>query len=429
MTKLPFDRLRKHNAEIASGNPAGLEDPNDVQHTVEETLADFTKQVQYLRKGLAEDKKGQKVKPRDISLNQAVQMYYGFKDTSKFLNSIGIYESEDTIQEAARRLGCDNLTKSTMESLMVSHSEFANPMNTADVDSTFRFIIPEIFTNAIRVGYQHASLHQNWIGSTLNMAQQKVTMPLILRGDGMPSRVNEGANIPLGSIKFSRKDVELFKIGTGFSITDELLMASNLDLLYIFLQEVGNDMAIGADSQAFNVLVNGEQGDGSESAPVVGVLNTTNGFTYKDVKKVFTRMTRLSQPCDRLITGEDDGIDITSIDRFEGFQGQSKISSIRSVIGVPEKFDMDTYVLPTNQIMYLNKMRAMVKLQYRGMMTERRRNPQNQTEELFISDWINFAIVKRDARVIQTKASTIASQPFPSFMDVDARINQSYQSL
>jgi hypothetical protein len=428
MTKLELGRLRKHNQEVATGG-VGTEDPKDVRHTVEETLADFTKQVQFTRKGLKEDKHGRKIKPRDISLGQAVQAYYGFKDVSKFLNTLDIYEGSDTIQDAAQRLGCDNLNKSSMEQLMIDHSEFANPMNTGDIDTSFRFIIPEIFTNAIRVGYQHASLHQNWIGSTLNMAQQKVTMPLILRGDGMPSRVNEGANIPLGSIKFSKKEVNLFKIGTGFSITDELLMASNLDLLFLFLQEVGNDMAIGADSQAFSILINGEQEDGSESAPVVGVQNVMNGFTYKDIKKVFTRMTRLSLPVDRIISGEDDGIDITSIDKFEGFQGQSKISSIRSVIGVPEKFDMDTYVLPANQIMFLNKMRAMVKLQYRGMMTERRRNPQNQTEELFISDWINFAIVKRDARVIQDKSVAIETNGFPSYMDVDTRINQSYQQL
>lgn len=427
MTKLDLGRVRKHNAEVATGG-VGTEKPDDIRHTVEESLADFTKQVQFTRKGKMEDKKGKLIAPYDISLKKAVQNYYGFKDVSQFLNTFEVYEGYHSIHELARRFGCDNLNQASMEQFMIEHSQFANPMNTSDIDSTHRFIIPEIFTNAIRTGYEAASLHQNWIASTMNMAQQKATMPLILRGDGMPSRVNEGANIPLGSIKFGRKDVSLFKIGTGFSITDELLMASNLDLLYIYLQEVGNDMSIGADSQAFSILINGEQADGSESAPVVGV-GVVGPFLYKDLKKVFTRMTRLNTPCDRLITGEDDGIDITGIDRFEGFQGQSRLSSIRSIIGVPEKFDMDTYVLPANKILYLNKSRAMIKLQYRGMMTERRRNPQNQTEELFISDWINFAIVKRDARVIQDKSVTLVASPFPSYMDVDTRINNAYAAL
>lgn len=429
MAKLELSKLRRHNREVAAGN-AGTEDVNDVRETVEETLVDFTKQVQKIRKGQAQDRKGNKLAPHDISLEQAVKNYYGFKDVNQFLVSLDVHARSHGFQELARRFGVDGINKESMERMLLAHSEsFANPMGTTEIDSAFRFIIPEIFTNAIRLGYQHASLHQNWIGGTQNLSTETLKMPFILRGDGMPSKVNEGANIPMGSIAFGKKEVTVFKIGTGFKITDELLMASTLDLLSIFLSEVGNDMAIGADSQAFSVLINGEQADGSESAPVVGVDNTTNGFAYKDIKKVFTRMKRLNQPANRIVAGEDDGINITGIDRFEGFQGQTRLASIRSIIGVPEVFDIDTYVLPANKILYVNQNRAMIKLQYRGMMTERRRNPQNQTEELYISDWINFAIVKRDARVVQDKSVTIGASPFPSYMDVDARINQAYQSI
>lgn len=432
MAKLELSKLRRHNREVAAGN-VGTENSNDVRETVEESLVDFTKQVQNIRRGLARDKRERVIPAYDISLSEAVREYFGFKDVTQFLSSLDVKGKQHSIQHLGQRFGVQSINAIEMENLLIDHSQktlsFANPMGTTEIDSTYRFIIPEVFTNAIRLGYQHASLHQNWISSTQNLSQDTLKMPFILRGDGMPSKVNEGANIPMGSIAFGKKDVSVFKIGTGFKITDELLMASTLDLLSIFLQEVGNDMAIGADSQAFSVLINGEQADGSESAPVVGVLVTANGFTYKDIKKVFTRMKRLNQPASRIVAGEDDGIDITGIDKFEGYQGVSKLASIRSIIGVPEVFDIDTYVLPASKILYVNKDRAMIKLQYRGMMTEKRRNPQNQTEELYISDWINFAIVKRDARVIQDKSVTIVASPFPSYMDVDARINNSYQTL
>lgn len=428
MAVIELSKLKKHNMEeAAKGN--GLESAIDVRDTVEKTLPEMCNSLQKVRKGFAEDKKGNKLPPRDVSFQQALQRTFGFKDVSHFLQAFDLFKDTHSLADVARTFGLDNLSKDRMENMLTDHSSFSTPYNTNEIDSSFRFIIPEIFTSAIRTGYQHASMHQNWIASTINMPQQKITMPMIKRGDGMPSKVNEGANIPVGSLQFARKDVTIFKIGTGFRITDELVMASQLDMLYLFLQEVGNDMAIGADSQAMSILVNGEQADGSESAPLVGVLNTSNGFTYQDIKKVFTRMTRLAIPAKRMITGEDDGISITGIDRFEGFQGQTRLSSIRSIIGVPEQFEMDTYVLPANQIMYLNPDRAMVKLQYRGMMTEKLRNPQNQTENLFISDWINYAIVKREARVLQTKATVIGSQPFPSYMDIDSRINQSYQAL
>lgn len=426
--KLALDRVIKHNLEMAKTG-TGLEAPNDIRETIEDQLIAFSKEVYETRKGSLQDNHGNKIPPYDVSLNEALQYKFGFKDLKQFLRALDIRTGSYNIHDTARRFGLDHLTERGMVQLMTEHSSFGNPMNTTDISTEFRFIIPEIFAAAIRTGYQHSALHNNWIGSTLNLAQQKITMPLILRGDGMPSRVNEGANIPTGSIKFGKKDVSLFKIGTGFAITDELLMASNLDLLFIFLQEVGNDMAIGADSTAFNVLLNGEQADLSESAPEVGVINTTNGFTFKDTKRVFTRGTRLGIPYNRMVTGEDDGIDITSIDRFEGFNGQTRLASIRSIVGVPEKFDMDTYLLPANKILYMNSDRAMVKLQYRGMMSEELRNPQNQTNNIFISDWINFAIVKRDARVLQNKSVTYGAVPFPAYMDVDARINASYAAL
>lgn len=428
MAKIDLSKVRLHNREVGKGG-AGKESQTDVRDTIESDLPDFCVRLQKIRKGLAQNAKGVQLRPVDMPFEKALKTQYGFENLAAFLEVFGISPKTSSIRDLARVFGVDNLTPVTMENFMIDHSNFANPMSTADIDSSFRFIIPEIFANAIRLGYVHGSLHQNWIGSTQNMATEKLVMPQILRGDGMPSKVNEGANIPMGSIAFGKKEVTIFKIGTGFKITDELLMASSLDMLSIFLGEVGNDMAIGADSQAFLVLVNGEQADLSESAPVVGVINTSNGFTYKDIKKVFTRMNRLRQPADRMITGEDDGVDITGIDKFEGFQGETRLASIKSIIGVPDKFDMDTYVLPANKIMYLNKEKAMVKLQYRGLMTERRRNPQNQTEELYISDWINYAIIKRDARVIQDKSVTIVASPFPSYMDVDSRINESYKSL
>ncbi len=428
MAVIKLESFRKHNLEEAKGG-IGTENPIDVRDTLEKHLPEFCKGIQELRFGKAQDEKGRVQRPRDISFETALQTKLGFKDIGQFLKVFDIYMGTHSLNDLGVKLGLDNISKNSFENLLIQHSEFGNPMSTKDVDATFRFIIPEIFTSAIRTGYEHAQLHQNWIAKTINMNQRKLTMPMILRGDGVPAKVNEGANIPQGSVKFGRKDVSIFKVGTGFDITDELLLDSQLDMLYIFMGEVGNDMAIAADSQALSVLINGEQADGSESAPVVGVNVVLDGFTYKDLKRVFTRMKRMNQPATRLITGEDDAMNITGIDKFEGFQGQTKLASIASIVGVPERFENDVYVMPANQIMFLAPTKAMVKLSYRGMMIERRRNPQNQTEEMYITDWINFAIVKRDARVIQSKAVTIGASPFPSYMDIDTRINTSYTAI
>lgn len=428
--------VRNHNREIQKGG-IGKESLTDIRDTVQADIPKFAVKLQKIRKGLMEVKlaKGGSVTlpPVDMSFEKAIEQQYGIKGIPAFLDTaFGFSAKSGTAKELSKVLGHDNLTVRNMEDFMVASSEqmnFANPMSTQEIDSTFRFILPEVFFAAIRTGYEHGVMHNDWIATTINMTQETLVMPQILRGDGMPSRVNEGADIPMGSLAFGKKTVDIFKIGTGFKMTDELISRSNLNMLSIFLGEVGNDMGIGADSLAFMILINGEQADLSESAPIVGVINTSTGFQYKDLKKVFTRMNRLRQPADRIISGEDDGVDITGIQQFEGFQGETRLASIRSIVGVPEKFDMDTYVLPANKVMFLNKAKAMAKLMQRGMLTERRRNPKNQTEELFISDFINFAILKRDARVIQDKSLDIATNGFPSYMDIDSRINAAFAAL
>lgn len=426
-----IEKLREHNISLSKGG-VGTLSATEVKDSTLESLGSFAQEVQQLRTGKAEDEKGNKITPINVSFEEAVTQKYGC-DVPQFLQGLGIYTNSMSLEGAARELGCDNLSLSSVENLMLNHGEgsfesIGTPANTTQVTPDHRFIIPELIAAAIRIGYQNSSMHQNWITGTQNMSNREIKMPQIKRGDGMPTVVNEGADIPMGSVQFGQKQADTFKIGTGFSLTDELIIESPLDMMFIFLQEVGNDMSIGADVLALDILLNGEQGDGSESAPVVGVDNTGT-ISYKDMKRIFTRMQRMSQPASRIITSEENGIDITGIDKFEGYQGQSRLANIRSIIGVPESFELDTHVPPANQSIFLDPQRAMVKLQFRGMVTERRRNIKNQTEELFISDHIGFAIVKRDARVVLDKSIAFSGNGFPAYMDIDARIAQAFKQF
>jgi hypothetical protein len=185
------------------------------------------------------------------------------------------------------------------------------------------------------------------------------------------------------------------------------------------LQEVGSDMSIGADTLAVSILVNGEQTDGSESAPVIGA-EAAAALAPKDLRRIRSRMGRLKNTVTRAIMSEDD----TLLD-LNASNTSREEKTPAEYLGVP----VDNWVLPPGQSLYLNSRNTMVKLTYRGLLTERRRNPQKQEEELFISDWIGFAIIRRDGRVILDKDVTFASTPFPSYMDIDARINQAFNEF
>jgi hypothetical protein len=416
--KLELNRVKRHFAEAKANNGVGLEDPNDIRETFEDHMPKLAKQMATIRAGMHEDKKGVKAAPREITLEDALKLAYGIT-TKDYLKALGIFTQSDTLYKMGQKFGLEGLNKRSFEDLMVGHSNFGLPASTQDINSDYRFIIPEVVAQAVRVGYQHAALHPNWIAATQNLSQQKLTMPQILRGDAMPTRVNEGANIPMGSLAFGKKEVEVFKLGTGFSVTDELMMAATLDMFFLFLQEVGSDMSIGADTLAVSILVNGEQTDGSESAPVIGA-EAAAALAPKDLRRIRSRMGRLKNTVTRAIMSEDD----TLLD-LNASNTSREEKTPAEYLGVP----VDNWVLPPGQSLYLNSRNTMVKLTYRGLLTERRRNPQKQEEELFISDWIGFAIIRRDGRVILDKDVTFASTPFPSYMDIDARINQAFNEF
>jgi hypothetical protein len=414
-----ISRLEKHFKEInLNKSVSGLEAERDVRDTILNDIGNLAKEVNETRRGFVLEN-GTKMSPHYISFGEALTARYGCT-LSQFLGSLGVYQKEHNLLDLARVCGQDNLSKQGVEQLMIDMSQFnSSPVNTGTFPSDWRFIIPEVFAEAVRTGYLHAALHGSWIAGTQNMTTHKLTMPRIERGDGVPSKVAEGADIPVGSIKFGKKDVKIFKIGTGFQITDEMVNDSALDLVFLFLQDVGSDMSIGADVQAMKVLISGEQVDGSESAPVVGV-QTTGALSTLDLRRLSSRMSRLKRPVTSAILSEED----TLLD-LNAAQPQREEKHVDEYLGIKT----DNWILPASQGLLLNKSQAMVKLQYRGMMTERRRNPRNQTEELFVSDSINFAIIKRDARIIYDKTLAFSSVGFPSYMDIDNRINVAFNEV
>lgn len=431
MTAEQYKKLRIHNANIMS-NSAGLLQTKEVRSHYENSLQDLVAQIIETRAGKMFDSFGRPIAAHDVSLDAALQEYYGV-DLPTWLNQMEVYSKTDTLYTMARRFGFSNLSKDSVTSLLVEHSNFDGLNTTDDINKAFRWLIPEIIMAAIRTDYEAASAHQNWIASTQNIADRTAKMPLIKRGKATPRKIGEAESIPFGTISFGQKSVEVFKVGVGFKITDELVESSSLNLLTQFLGEVGTDMSLAQDVEALRVLINGEQEDGSESAPVIGV-GTTGSFSYKDMKRVVARMERLRRMVTRVISGEDDGLDLALLNEFKGFAGDTKLGNLQGIMGKVLSLANDIYTVPTNQILMLAPQKAMTKLQYRGMKSESRRNPQTQEDEIFVSDYTGYAILRRDARVLIDHS--IAYDPvagetggFPEYMDIDKRLATQFKNL
>lgn len=443
-------KLREHNTSIYKGDKAGTLKKTEIRKSYEDTINSFAKEVVETRQGKLEDRDGRKIPAYDISLPEALSDYYGIiapeKDTNgiqlsatqkqryiikQFLKQNEVFMGSDTLYSAAQRFGNANLTKDYLETSLISHSQFDALNNSTQIASDHRFIIPELIMAAIRLDYEAGSMHNNWVANTVNISQRKVTIPMIRRGNATPRKIGEAESIPFGTVRFGKKEASVFKVGMGFQITDELVSDSTLDMMFEFLGEVGTEMAICSDIEASRILLNGEQADLSESAPTIGV-ESVGSYSFKDLKRAISRMVRLKRDVQRLISSENDGIDLSLLDEFKGFAGDKTLMNLQQMLGVPATLINDIFLMPDDQIMLLAPASAMVKLQYQNMKTERRRNPQTQVDELFISEHIGFAIKRRDGRVIINKSMTYGAPDnaqFPSYMDVDARINNSYKSI
>lgn len=426
-----FSKLRQHNANVMAKTPGSLKN-TEVKDMYERSIGEFVSQVTETRAGRLMDKFGRPIAAYDVSLEEALQEFYGV-DTKTWLKQMEIHVGTDTLASTAKAFGNDNLTLLNLQDLLVKHSQFDGLNTTGDIDGAHRWIIPELILTAIRTDYEHSAMYRQWIATTQTLTQPKAVIPLIKRGKATPRRFGESESMAFGTVSFGQKDVKVYKVGIGFKLTDELIEQSSINMLFQFLGEVGTDMSIGADVEALNVLINGEQADLSESAPVIGTTNGTS-FAYRDLKRAVARMERLKRVVTRIITGEDDGLDLALLEEFKGFAGETKLGNLNGIMGKVLALANDIFTMPQNQVMLLDPKKAMVQLKYKGMKTETRRNPQNQEEELFVSDHIGFGIMRRDGRVIIDKSVTydpVAGQTggFPSYMDIDSRLNLSFKHL
>lgn len=283
---------------------------------------DFTKELRSIVQLLDATRAGhQNQRPVDISLSELVTNRYGLS-IQDYYDKIGINPKKDTMQNI-----------------------FTMP------DQNIRWIVPEIIRDAIYLGIKEAPFYPNIISSDQAINGLQAIMPMINPSDAAPARVNEAETIPLGDVSFGQKSVRLFKIGKGFKITEEVKNYVSLDVMAIFIRDFGIQLGYALDTLAMDVLINGNQADGSESAPVIGVNTTAEGITYKDLLRTWVRGSRLGRVFHTLIGDESAAIDILDLPEFKiRMYGQPQ-STMNLKTPVPSSSDF-IFILGYLKIMY-----------------------------------------------------------------------------
>jgi hypothetical protein len=328
--------------------------------------------------------------PIEVTLEELVQGKYGVSQDA-FFEKLGINPKIDTMQNI-----------------------FTMPQQ------NIRWIVPEIIRAAITTGMRQAPFYPNIIASDQSINGLQVTMPMVNMSDAAPAKVNEAETIPLGDVSFGQKSVSLFKIGKGFKLTDEVKNYVSIDVLGIYLRDFGIQLGYAMDTLAMDVLMNGNKADGSESAPVIGVYETTNGITYKDLLHIWVRAARMGRNFTTMIGGEDQAIEMLNLPEFKERHSGTTEATLNIKSPVPNKADFYIHPgTPDQQLLMVDTSAALIKLTAKQLMLESERIVSNQTEAVYASLTTGFSKMYQDAVLLLAANKKFSEAGFPSFMNID----------
>lgn len=328
--------------------------------------------------------------PKDTTFAEYIHLKHGCTMES-YYEDLGIDPSSDTIQ---------NL--------------FTTP------DENYKWLVPEIVREALRLGLRKSPIYPSVIAADQTVNGLSVTMPWINMSDATPSYVGEAETISTGSLSFGQKQFSLRKMGKGVKIPYEVKQYVALNVVSIFLQDMGVKLGHGLDGLLIDVLLNGEQASGSESAPVVGI-GTAGTITYRDILKVWIRMSLIGKNPTIMIGGEDMALDILDLPEFKERALGTTQANLNIKTPIPTKADFFIHgSIPADQILVIDPSSTVIKYTAQPLLVETDKIISNQTEETYATITTGFGIVYRDSRVVIDQSVAFSSAGFPSYMDVSA---------
>lgn len=338
--------------------------------------------------------------PVDVSLGDFIKAKWGIS-MDAFYEDLGLNASTDTIQNI-----------------------FNMP------DASVRWLVPEIIRDAIRLGLRKNPIWADLIASEQTLANPQAVVPHWNMSEATPHWVNEGESIKKGAVSFGQKTIKVRKLGRGIKITYEVAQYVSVNIISIFLSDFGVKFNLGMDSLLIDCLINGEQTDASESAPVIGIgVAGLANFIYKDLLRVWIRMARIGRTPYGVIGGEDAALKILDLPEFKtNINGGSAPAGVPSSSALQLKTPIPNssayYIhgsVPANDQIVVDRSSAVIKYNVQPLLVESDKIVSNQTLETYASLTTGFGILYRDARVVLDASKAFAAFGFPSYMDVDAQ--------
>lgn len=285
-----------------------------------------------------------------------------------------------------------------------------------------RWLVPEIIRDALRLGLRKNPIWADLIAAEQQISQTQLTVPWLNMSEATPQYTGEAETFAYGNVSFGQKVIKVRKMGRALRMSYEALQYLTINMASVWLQDFGVKLNHGIDALMIDVLLNGEQEDGSESAAVVGIASTSTGLVYRDLLYIWIRMGRLGRTPVGMIGGEQMALDILDLDEFKKREQGTTEKQLNLKTPVPQS--QNFYIhgsMPDDEALIIDRSSAIVKYNAQPLLVESEKIIQNQTIDTVVSLTTGFGILYRDGRVIIDSSLQIsgATNNFPSWMDVD----------
>ena len=282
----------------------------------------------------------------------------------------------------------------------------------SDTDS--RWLFPEIFRDAIKKGLQYAPFYSKLVVGEERIDSSGITMPYFNASSAAMTDVAEGGTITEGTMTWDKKTVTVSKRARGLKQSYESIAWTPVRLAAIYFEDLGIQLGATLDGDLVDVAINGEQGDGSEAATIMGV-GTADTLAYKDIVRVWVRMNRINRPSVAILCNESEAVNLLDMAEFKNpVQGQPlKTLNLRS----PLPTEQDIYVhsdVPDKQLIFIDITKAFVQLTALPLLVESEKIVSRQLQGQYASITTGFAVVFGDARVLLDYSETLVAEPGPT---------------
>lgn len=288
---------------------------------------------------------------------------------------------------------------------------------------TNRWLFPEVFRDAVIQGLEYTPFHGGLVAAQETIANTGLTMPFmdftaIGRATLRLRDTNEGATITEGDIiTWSEKQVNIRKKARGLKQTYESIMFTPIDLAAIFFQELGTQMGADLDRDLITVALNGDQADGSTSAPTIGAA-VAGTFAYTDLTRAWIRFRRIGRNSSAMLASEADVITILGMPEFQRTvaAGATTPSPVSLNVVTPLPTTQDIFVhdsIPVGKIVFVDRARAFVQLTAMPLLIESERIVSRQLEGEYVSIITGFANIFTDGRMVLDYTTNLTTNPGP----------------